>query len=43
MSAVKYDIIPDTEEMLKLLSVAEFSCIKVEDNNNSYLASATKV
>jgi ubiquinone/menaquinone biosynthesis C-methylase UbiE len=43
MSAVKHDIIPDTEEMLKLLSAAEFSYSKIEDTNNSYLASATKL
>jgi ubiquinone/menaquinone biosynthesis C-methylase UbiE len=40
--AVQNDIIPDTEEMLGLLSAAGFSDIKIEDNNDSYLTRALK-
>jgi ubiquinone/menaquinone biosynthesis C-methylase UbiE len=43
ISSVKNDIIPNTEEMIKLLSASGFSCIKIEDRNNSYLASAIKL
>ncbi len=36
------DILPDSKEMGSLLFVAGFTSIKVEDNINSYLASAEK-
>lgn len=42
VTAVKYDLIPDAEDMHQLLSTAGLSGIKVEDKADSYLASATK-
>jgi ubiquinone/menaquinone biosynthesis C-methylase UbiE len=42
MPSVKNDIIPNTKEMIKMLSAAGFSCIKIEDKSNSYLARAIK-
>ena len=39
---VKNDTLPDGDEMQSLLSAAGFTEIKVEDNHDSYLASAEK-
>lgn len=43
LPAVKNDLIPDTMEMHELLSRSGFSEIKIEDRDDSYLASALKV
>lgn len=43
LPAVKNDLIPDSKEMHKLLSRIGFSEIKIEDRNDSYLASALKI
>ncbi len=40
--AVENDIIPDTEEMLALLSAAGFTNIKIEDDSDRYLVRAIK-
>jgi len=40
--AVQKDTIPDADEMQLMLSAAGFTEIKIEDNNDSYLASARK-
>ena len=40
--AVENDLIPDTEDMLTLLSMAGFGDIKIEDRTDSYLARAIK-
>ncbi len=40
--AVENDIIPDGNEMQSLLSAAGFTDIKIEDDSESYLASARK-
>jgi ubiquinone/menaquinone biosynthesis C-methylase UbiE len=39
---MKKDTLPDSKEMESLLSTAGFTGIKVEDNSDSYLASALK-
>ena len=39
---VRNDVLPDSAEMRLLLSVAGFAGIKVEDNSESYLASAMR-
>ena len=39
---VKNDTIPDGDEMQSMLSAAGFTEIRVEDNSDSYLASASK-
>ena len=41
--AVQNDIIPDVGTMQTMLSAAGFADIKIEDDNESYLASAKKV
>jgi len=40
--AVENDIIPDEDEMQFMLSMAGFTDIKIDDNGDSYLASARK-
>ena len=40
--AVKNDLIPDTDKMRPMLSAAGFPEISIEDNSDSYLASARK-
>ena len=40
--AVENDILPDSAGMRLLLSVAGFTAIRIEDNSDSYLASARK-
>ena len=40
---VKIDILPDKDEMQLMLSAAGFTEIKVDDNSDSYLASARKL
>ena len=42
IAALKNDILPDSAEMQSLLSAAGFTGIKVDDNSDSYLASAEK-
>jgi len=39
---VRHDILPDGEEMQKLLSATGFAGVNIEDNRDSYLASARK-
>jgi len=40
--AVENDIIPDEDEMRLMMSVSGFTAIEIEDNSESYLASARK-
>ena len=42
LPAVQHDLIPDAERMHQLLSKAGFGTITIEDNADSYLASAIK-
>lgn len=39
---IERDIIPDTEDMRKILSLAGFTDIDIDDGDDSYLASASK-
>jgi ubiquinone/menaquinone biosynthesis C-methylase UbiE len=39
---LKNDLLPDAEEMLGMLSMAGFGCVKIEDENDHYLACAQK-
>jgi ubiquinone/menaquinone biosynthesis C-methylase UbiE len=41
--ALQNDLIPNTEEVHTMLSLVEFSDIKIEDNTDSYLAIAKKL
>jgi len=42
LPAVQHDLVPDAESMRQLLSTAGFGTITIEDNADSYLASAIK-
>lgn len=43
ISIMQKDVLPDSKEMKSLLTMTEFTGIKVEDNQDSYLASAVKL